>query len=120
MPKIDYIETFLVDLLTIRSHRLSVTTMAGQTLMIIRIYTSDGLIGVGEGTTIGGLAYGPESPEGMKLTIDNYIAPTLYGCDPIRIQETVPAMGKTVKGKVFAEYAVQTALLEPHGHSLGV
>ena len=36
---------------------------------------SDGTVGIGEGTTIGGLAYGAESPEGMKLAIDTYFAP---------------------------------------------
>ena len=40
--------------------------MKGQTLIIVRIPMSDGIVGVGQGTTVGGLAYGPESPEGMK------------------------------------------------------
>lgn len=120
MPKIDRIETFLLDLPTIRSHRLSVTTMIGQTLMIVRLYTSDGLVGTGEGTTIGGLAYGPESPEGMKLTIDSYIAPILRGCDPTRIQETMGTVGRSVKGNRFAKCAVETALLDAQGQRLGI
>ncbi|MBV8624481.1 MAG: muconate cycloisomerase, partial [Herbaspirillum sp.] len=73
--KIDRVETFLVDLPTIRPHQLSMATMNGQTLMLVRLYCSDGTVGVGEGTTIGGLAYGAESPEGMKLAIDTYFAP---------------------------------------------
>lgn len=120
MPKIDLIETFLLDLPTIRSHRLSVTTMIGQTLMIVRLYTSDGLVGIGEGTTIGGLAYGPESPEGMKLTIDSYIAPILRNCDPTRIQECMAAIGKSVKGNHFAKCAIETALLDAQGQRLGI
>jgi muconate cycloisomerase len=32
------------------------TTVSGQTLMLVRIYTSDGILGLGDGTTIGGLA----------------------------------------------------------------
>ncbi|MFZ7338460.1 muconate cycloisomerase, partial [Comamonas jiangduensis] len=69
---IERVETFLVDLPTIRPHQLSMATMNGQTLMLVRLYCSDGTVGVGEGTTIGGLAYGAESPEGMKLAIDTY------------------------------------------------
>jgi len=88
--------------------------------MIVRLYTSDGLTGIGEGTTIGGLAYGPESPEGMKLTIDSYIAPILCGCDPTRIQETMAVVGKSVKGNHFAKCAVETALLDAQGQRLGV
>src|SRR3546814_8358703 len=63
---IERVETVLLDLPTIRPHRLSVATMNGQTLMLVRIHCSDGVVGVGEGTTIGGLAYGGESPEGMR------------------------------------------------------
>jgi muconate cycloisomerase len=84
-PRIEEVETFLVDLPTIRPHQLAMTTMSDQTILIVRIRTSDDIIGVGEGTTIGGLSYGAESPEGMKLTIDTYIAPHLVGGDANRI-----------------------------------
>src|SRR5260370_29734116 len=80
--RIENVETILVDLPTIRPHQLSMTTMKGQTLMILRIRMSDGIVGVGEGTTIGGLAYGPEGPEGMKLAIATYLAPTLLQNHP--------------------------------------
>ena len=61
-PKIEQIETFLVDLPTIRPHQLAMTTLSSQTLLIVRIHCSDGIVGIGEGTTIGGLAYGAEKP----------------------------------------------------------
>ncbi len=54
---IENVETILVDLPTIRPHQQSMTTIKGQTLMILRIHMSDGIVGIGEGTTIGGLAY---------------------------------------------------------------
>ena len=64
------IETLLLDVPTIRPHRLSMVTMSGQSMMVVRLRCSDEISGLGEGTTIGGLAYGAESPESMKLTID--------------------------------------------------
>lgn len=117
---IDRVETFLVDLPTIRPHKLSVATMEGQTLMIVRLYASDGVVGVGEGTTIAGLAYGPESPEGMKLAIDTYIAPVLQICDPGRVQSTMSAVSAVVKGNHFAKCAVETALLDAQGKRFGL
>ncbi|PZO70922.1 MAG: muconate cycloisomerase, partial [Sphingomonas taxi] len=45
------IETVIVDLPTIRPHKLSVATMDGQTLMLVRVHCSDGVVGIGEGTT---------------------------------------------------------------------
>ena len=91
------------------------SSIPGQTLMILRIRMSDGIVGVGEGTTIGGLAYGPESPEGMKLAIDTYFAPILLQSDPTRIGRTMGAINKAVQGNNFAKCAVETALIDALG-----
>lgn len=117
---IEQVETFLVDLPTIRPHQLAMTTMKGQTLMIVRIRTSDGIVGVGEGTTIGGLAYGPESPEGMKLAIDTYFAPLLLASDPSRIGLAMGAIGRSAQGNHFAKCAVEMALIDALGKRTGL
>lgn len=118
--QIEQVETFLVDVPTIRPHQLAMTTMKGQTLMIVRIRTSDGIVGIGEGTTIGGLSYGAESPESMKLTIDTYLAPILLQCDPGRVALTMAAIGKAVQGNHFAKCAVEIALLDAMGKRTGL
>ncbi|KFX63304.1 Muconate cycloisomerase 1-1 [Paraburkholderia fungorum] len=117
---IERIETCLVDLPTIRPHKLSVATMYGQTLMLVKVYCTDGAVGIGEGTTIAGMAYGPESPEAMKLAIDAYFAPALVGKDATRIQTLMAHLGKLVKINHFAKSALETALLDAHGKRLGV
>ena len=43
--KIESVETILVDVPTIRPHRLSVATMNCQTLVLVRIQCSDGITG---------------------------------------------------------------------------
>lgn len=113
--RIEDVETVIVDLPTIRPHLLAMTTMKGQALMIVRIRMSDGIVGIGEGTTIGGLAYGPESPEGMKLAIDTYITPILLQSDPNRVGPTMGAINKAVQGNNFAKCAVETALVDALG-----
>jgi muconate cycloisomerase len=118
--KIEQIETFLVDLPTIRPHQLAMTTMSSQTLMIVRIHCSDGIVGIGEGTTIGGLAYGAESPEGMKLAIDTYFAPHLLKSNPNHVAATMAAIGKAVQENRFAKCAVETALLDALGKRSGL
>jgi muconate cycloisomerase len=117
--KVEVVETFVVDLPIIRPHLLSVATMQAQTLMIVKIVCSDGIIGLGEGTTIGGLSYSAESPEGMKLTIDQYIAPILKSANPVRVPETMVAIRKAIKGNNFAKCAVETAL-STHGANASV
>jgi muconate cycloisomerase len=119
-PTIERIETRLVDLPTIRPHKLSVGTMHGQTLMLVTVYCSDGSVGTGEGTTIAGMAYGPESPESMKLAIDAYLGPAMIGKDASRVQALMVHLSKLVKVNHFAKSAVETALLDAHGRRLGV
>lgn len=118
--RIERVETLLLDIPTIRAHRLSMATMQSQTLMLVRIRTADGIVGIGEGTTIAGMAYGAESPEGMKLTIDRYIAPQLVGADATRVQALMARIGQFVKGNHFAKCAVETALLDALGRRAGL
>lgn len=117
---IDRIVAYLVDVPTIRPHRLAMTTMKAQTLVIVEVRCSDGSVGVGEGTTIGGLSYGVESPEGIKLTIDTYIAPVLCGLDANSVAAAMAAVGAVVVGNHFAKCAVEAALWDALGKRLGL
>jgi muconate cycloisomerase len=120
MLQIETVDTFLVDLPTIRPHVLSMTTMHRQTIVVIRLRCSDGITGIGEGTTIGGLSYGDESPESIKLAIDTYIAPLLSTCDPSRVGQTMAKIGRAVVGNHFAKSAVEIALLDAQGKRVGL
>jgi muconate cycloisomerase len=120
MTRLSGIDTFIVDLPTIRPHVLAMATMRQQSIVLVRIRSADGIEGVGEGTTIGGLSYGDESPEGIKLAIDTYIAPLLEARDIGRVNETMLAIGKHVAGNHIAKSAIETALLDAAGKRLGV
>lgn len=117
---IERLETWLVDLPTIRPHKLSMTTMGCQTLVILRITRSDGICGLGEATTIGGLSYGVESPEGIKSALDNYLAPLLTGQPADDINPLLVRINNAVKGNTFAKSAIETALLDAKGKALGL
>lgn len=114
------VEAILVDLPTIRAHQLSMATMRQQTMVIVRLRSSDGIEGIGEATTIGGLSYGEESPEGIKLTIDRYLAPALAGHDATNINAAMLKLNKAARGNRFAKSGIETALLDAQGKRLGV
>src|SRR5690606_36578979 len=78
-----------------------------------------GIVGIGEGTTIGGLSYGPESPEGIQLTIQRYLAPLLLGRDAREVRPAISAMAQQIRGNHFARAAVETALWDAQGQRLG-
>ncbi|MGA7814142.1 MAG: muconate cycloisomerase, partial [Caballeronia sp.] len=118
--KIEDVETILVDVPTIRPHRLSVATINCQTLVLVRIRCSDGIVGLGEGTTIGGLAYGEESPESIKVNIDTYFAPLLKGQPATRPGAAMRQLRSHYQGNRFAKCAIETALFDAQAQRLGV
>ncbi len=118
--RIDSIETFLLDVPTIRPHQLAMTSMRAQTLVLCRVRCSDGSSGWGEGTTIGGLSYGDESPEGVQLVIERYIAPILVGREASQVGAAMAEVSRLVRGNHFARSAVEMALLDAWGRRLGV
>lgn len=120
MTNITAIEAFLVDLPTIRPHVLAMATMQQQMLCLVRIQCADGITGIGEATTIGGLAYGPESPESIKLTIDTYIAPLLEARDATRPGAIMALLSRHIVGNHFAKCAIETALLDAQGKRAGL
>ncbi|WP_020655306.1 muconate/chloromuconate family cycloisomerase [Massilia niastensis] len=117
---IQTIETFLVDVPTIRPHKLSVATMHTQTLVLVRIRCGDGITGWGEATTIGGLSYGEESPESIKTNIDTYFAPLMVGKDATQVAKLMATLRKTIQGNRFAKCAIETALLDAQARRLNV
>lgn len=120
MSTIHTVDVLLLDVPTIRPHKLAMTTMMRQTLVLVRIVDSDGVTGVGEATTIGGLAYGEESPESIKVNIDTYMAPLLVGQPTGSIAALMAPIRKTVQGNRFAKCAIETALFDAQARRLGV
>jgi muconate cycloisomerase len=115
---IQYIETFLLDVPTVRPHKLSVATMNVQTLVLVRVRCADGIQGWGEATTIGGLNYGEESPESIKVNIDTHIAPLLVGMDASQPAKAMAKIRKIIQGNRFAKCALETALLDAQARRL--
>jgi muconate cycloisomerase len=109
--RIERIQCWLLRIPTIRAHQLAVATMREQRIVILELTDSDGRTGVGEATTIGGLAYADESPESIRLTIDIYLRPYLE-----RVQLDPPAIMAAINtgivGNYFAKCAVETALYD--------
>ncbi len=117
------VESFIIDIPTIRPHKMSVATMQKQTLVLVKITSADGIIGWGEATTIGGLSYGEESPESIKTNLDTYFAPLLTSLtkdQASNIAQTMRIISKHIMGNRFAKCAVQTAMLDIEGKRLGV
>ena len=120
VSKIASIETAILDIPTIRGHVLSMTTMVSQSIVLVRVRFADGSVGLGEGTSIGGMSYGAESPESIRLAIDTYIAPAIVGMDGDNLNAVMHVVEKLVRGNPIARCAVETALWDGLARRLGV
>lgn len=117
---IEKIDSMLLDIPTIRPHKLSMTTMGCQTLLLVKMTCSQDIVGWGEATTIGGLSYGPESPESIKSAIDTYLAPLLIGREFSGVESLYQHMSLHIKGNNFAKSALETAFLDALGKKLSL
>lgn len=114
------IETLLLDVPAIRPHRLSMATVNVQTLVLVRVLCEDGIEGWGEATTIGGLSYGEESPESVKVNIDTYLAPMLVGMEASEVAKVMARLRQSIRGNRFAKCALETALLDAQARRLNI
>lgn len=114
------VETLLVEIPTIRPHKMAVATMQTQTLVLVKVTSNDGLVGWGEATTIGGLGYAEESPESVKTNIETYFAPLLKSLSGLNLAQTMQQIKKQINGNRFAKCAIQTALLDIQAQRLGL
>ena len=117
---IDSLTTTLVDVPLLRPHRFSVTSMTRQSMVIVRLRTSDGIEGIGEAVVPGGPWWGGESIEGIKALIDNYIAPLLIGRDASRVGALAALLDRSIAGAQFAKAAVEMAIWDARGKALSV
>lgn len=117
---IESIDAVVVDLPTIRPHKLAMHTMRNQTLVVIRIRCADGIEGIGESTTIGGLSYGNESPDSIKVNIDRHFTPLLIGQDACNVNAAMGRLDRSIRGNTFARSGIESALLDAQGKRQGL
>jgi muconate cycloisomerase len=112
--KIRSIETIPVALPRRREHTWSGNSAPIGAYLILRVLTDEGLIGLGEASTLidwgggRGRNYG-ESQKTAAHVIADYLAPAITGQDPCRIALIHELMDRAVKGHPYAKAAIDVA-----------
>jgi muconate cycloisomerase len=114
------VETTILDIPLRRPHRFSVLTIDHQPVLLVRVRTADGVLGLGEGVVPGGPWWGGESVESMKVCIDDYLAPLTVGEDATRVEALRARMDRLVAANPFAKAALETALWDAWGRTAGL
>src|SRR6218665_3131514 len=118
--RIERIEARILDIPTIRPHKLSFGPISRQSPVIGQLWLADGATGFGEAATIGGPSWNEESPESIQHAITAYLAPVLIGQEGGRFGAALARMDAACKGNAFAKSAVEMALIDAVSRSLGL
>ena len=114
------VRVVLADIPTRRPHHMSFTTLTAVNFVFVRVETAEGVVGWGEAACLGGPTWSEESAESIAATVEHHIAPWLRGRDATRIEALRTEMARRVQGNPFARAAVEIALWDLNGKSLGV
>jgi muconate cycloisomerase len=119
-PRVETVRTTLVDLPLRRPHQFRDSTMDVQAVLLVRVATGDGVVGVGEGVVPGGPWWGGESVETMQVVVDRYLAPLVVGADLARLPALRERMDRLVAANPFAKCALETAMWDAWARTLGL
>lgn len=119
------IETISVALPWRRLHRMAFPGEVLGRYVIARVFTDEGIEGLGEATVIkewGGDhgRYFGESPGLTVKVIESILGPALIGQDPFNLEAAHRRMDIAVKGYPYAKTALDEALHDIKGKALGV
>ena len=114
------ISTRILDIPTTRKHKLSNTAVTHQNYVHVEILFENGVIGYGEGSTLGGPRWAEESVESIKHNIDAYLAPPLIGQSGAQVELTNQIMAKSAQRNFSAKSAVNAAIMDGLGRTLNV
>ena len=117
---INSISSTIVDVPTVRRHKLSQTSVTAQSYVLVRIRLANGAEGIGEAATLGGPRWSEESVEAMKANIDTYLAPALLGQRADQFELAGLRMEQAAKRNNAAKAAIESALFDAVGKSLGL
>src|SRR3546814_10977075 len=98
--KIEAIDVTLVDVPASRPIQMSFTTAQKQSYAIVQI-RAGGLVGIGEGSSVGGPTWSSECAETIKVIIETYLAPLLIGKDATNLREQI---GRASCGERVCKY----------------
>lgn len=117
---ISEIKSTIVDVPTVRKHKLSSLSVTAQSYVIVELRLGNGVIGIGEAATLGGPRWSEESVESIKATIDTYLAPALIGSAADRFEAARVRMDDAAKRNNAAKGAIDSALFDAVGKTLDV
>ncbi|MFG3715042.1 mandelate racemase/muconate lactonizing enzyme family protein [Micromonospora sp. NPDC047730] len=123
---VERVETFVVELPTIRSFEIAggtVATVGQPSRRVLVKVTADGVVGWGEATPTPSWTY--ETTESIVTTIDRYLAPAILGAPAWNLDAVTATFDRVINrgftiGAPIAKSAIDIALHDLVGRAVGV
>lgn len=114
------IDTVIVDVPTRRTHKLANFKIQCRSYVIIKITLSNGAVGHGEASILGGPLWAEESVESIKSVIDVYLAPVLLGQSAVNFENCSLLMKSAATRNFSAKAGIESALFDAVGKALSL
>jgi muconate/chloromuconate cycloisomerase len=115
--KISSIEVFTVRIPFLRPHKIALGSADGRDILIVRIETSDGLVGVGEAIAHPG--FSGETLGALKTGV-NCLKECILGDSPVNLNKIHSLMDQKLYANYGAKGAIEMALFDVLGKAFGV
>jgi len=114
------VKSVIVDIPTIRVHKLAQTSVATQNYVLVTVRLANGVEGHGEAATLGGPRWSEESVESIKSAVDCYLAPAVLGFRADLFVQLEARMRAAAKRNNAAKGALETAFFDAVGKTLNL
>jgi len=88
--------------------------------VLVRIWTEEGIVGIGESSFVPGGGVSEETPESVKPMIDKYLAPAIIGEDPFNLELIHMKMDAVIPRNLIAKCGIDLSLWDIMGKSLNM
>lgn len=102
----------------IRAHEMNIGTTRHQELVVVRVFTDEGIVGIGEAPHMVGHSQAGETPWTVRVVLRDKLIPAILAKDPMNIQGIQEAMDLAVPGNERAKSSINLAMYDIAGKAL--
>jgi len=118
MMKITQVNVVSTKIPVIRTHEMNIGTTRHQELVVVRVFTDEGIVGIGEAPHMVGHSQAGETPWTVRVVLRDKLIPAILGKDPTNIQGIQAAMDLAVPGNDRAKSSINLAVYDITGKAL--
>lgn len=116
--KITAVEIQSLKIPVVRPHQMAIGTTTNQENVVVKLYTDEGIIGVGEAPHMVGHSQLGETPGTVRVVLRTKLVPAILGHDPFNQEALTTALNRAVPGNQRAKGALIMAAYDIAGKAL--